>query len=95
MPPSRLNFVVTLEVAKGNTQVQADYVALKRVSPEEPVFALFLAAASATEHEEKVRVARLMRCIRYTCQSCQDERSIVRLSIDLREELRTVAHPGP
>ena len=93
--PSRLNFVVTLAVAKGNKKVQADYGALKRASPEEPVFALLLAAASATEHEEKVRFARLMRCIRYTCQACQDERSIVRLSIDLREELRTVAHPGP
>ena len=65
-PPARLNFTVTLAIERCDKEVLAKYGWHKRLSPEEPVFALAKAASLATTEIDKRQFMILMRQVKYT-----------------------------
>ena len=72
--------------------VRNEYDKLMRLSPEEPVFALVIAASRAClagDDEEKRRYKQLLCNCKYTFIPMTDASCIRRKAIDLREEMRT------
>ncbi len=88
-PPTWLNFTVVLAVDKDATDIAALAGSIKRVSPEEPVFALLRGAARATREEDKQQFRQLFRSVRYTCMHLTTQSMMLRESINIREELTT------
>ncbi len=89
--PHRVAFEVVCAMDKDWVDVASHFGQLRRVSPEEPVFALLLAAANETDPDQKVQYKRLMRSVKYVCQHMVDESVIVRESINIREQQTTAS----
>ena len=90
--PDRVNFDITIAIDPSMENPEAEFGKLKRLSPEEPVYALLIAASRscvAGDPEEKERFKRLLCNCKFTFLPMEAS-SIRRKAIDMREELRTV-----
>jgi hypothetical protein len=87
--PQHLTFEVVVAVDREWNDLKPRFGKLKRLSPEEPVFALLMAAERAKTVECKQQYARLLRSVRSVCQHFTEPSAMVRASINIREELRT------
>ena len=88
----RANFDITVAIDPECTSVRAEFGNLQRLSPEEPVYALVIAASrvcDSDDEEAKERFKRLLRNCKYTFVPWVDNSSIRRRALDIREELRT------
>ena len=88
--PDRNNFGIQVGCDPAMRPMQ--FGKLKLLSPEEPVYALLIAApraCTAGDDEEKGRFKRLLCNCKYTFLPMTDLSSIRRKAINIREELRT------
>ena len=84
-----LDFTVAVAV-EADWTLREHWGSLRRISPEEYVYALVLAAAKAESAEDQEQYARLFRSVRYQCIIVEDEASLMKESINIRETQLTV-----
>ena len=87
-PPDRLSFGVTLVTDGREKDLMAAAGQLKRVSPEEPVWALLFAASKAEDQEQKRQYRRLLLNVRYTLLVKDNRSEILKECVSIRERIR-------
>ena len=91
-PPHKNEFTVVVAVDKQWENVMTQhYGKLKRMPPEEPVFALILAAEAAKNTSGKKQFCRLMRAVHYHAvhMDLANPDCILRESINIRQRQHT------
>ena len=86
-PPAVLSFEVTLVSGDHGDDIMAGAGRLRRVSPEEPVWALLFAASQANTEEEKAQYRNLMLSCRFNLLPKTNVSDILKEAISVRERL--------
>ena len=89
--PASLSFEITLVSGDHGDDIMGAAGQLRRISPEEPVWALLVAASLASSDDEKAQYKRLMLSCPYNLLPKTNSSDILKEAISIRERVRDEA----